>query len=298
MSWLVIVIIAYALNAVAMAIDKALLTKEVPRPAAYTFYISALGGLAIVLLPFDWQVPTVSALLFNFLAGATFTVGLFLLFSAIKQADVSRVAPFVGGINPFLIFVFAFLFLGERLGVYQVWGFFVVLLGTFLIAVELQPDKKKGLGQALVVALPAGIFFAISYTLTKYVFLHQSFISGFVWIRLGAFVAALFLLLSKSNRQAIFHTASSASGGSKFAFFTGQTSGALSAILVSYAISLASVSLVNALQGLQYVFLFAIVLVLKKHHPKLLAEDLSPRVYAQKVVSIALIVLGLFLISI
>ena len=48
MNWLIIVVLAYFFNAIAIAVNKALINKEVPNLAAYTFYISALGGLAIV----------------------------------------------------------------------------------------------------------------------------------------------------------------------------------------------------------------------------------------------------------
>src|SRR3989339_2069824 len=105
MNWLVIVVIGYALNAVAMAVDKALLRKEVPHPAAYTFYIAVLGGLAIVLLPFDFQIPSPQLLIFNILAGVFFIGGLYLLFAALKKEDASRVTPFVGGLTPFLVLI-------------------------------------------------------------------------------------------------------------------------------------------------------------------------------------------------
>jgi glucose uptake protein len=296
MNWLIVVCLAYLFNAIAISIDKALLKKEVPNPAAYTFYISALGAGSVVLLFFDFKIPTLVQFVYNFLAGATFTVGLYLMFVALQKADVSRVTPFIGGLNPFFIFILAALFLGERMTSNQLLAFFVILAGTFLISLNFKKDK--GIGRAFLIALPSAIFYAISYAITKYVFNTQTFISGFVFIRLGAFIAALFLLLSTANRRAIFSTVKTSSGGSKLAFGVGQTCGALSAILVNWAISLASVSLVNALQGLQYVFLFIIILGLKNKYPKLLDEDLSRRVYIQKVVSIGLIVLGLFLISI
>lgn len=295
MNWLVIVILAYFFNAIAIAVNKALIKKEVPNPAAYTFYISALGGLAIVLLPFDFKVPGWGEMFWNFTAGASFTVALYLMMIALKKEDASRVTPFIGGLGPFFIFILAFYFLGERLTASQIVAFFIILAGTFLISINF---KKHRIGKVFLIALPAAAFFAVSYVITKYVYINQSFLSAFVWIRVGAFLAALFLLISAKSRRAIFSNLNASSTGSKWIFGAGQTAGALSAILVNWAIALASVSLVNALQGLQYVFLFIIILLLKNKHPKLLDEDLSRKVYIQKVVSISLIVLGLILISI
>ena len=213
---------------------------------------------------------------------------------ALKKGDASRVTPFIGGISPLVIFILAFWFLDERLAISQIGAFFVILAGTFLISLNL---KGGGIRKVFLIALPAGIFFAISYVITKYVYLNQSFISAFVWIRIGAFIAALILLIPPKFRRAIFGNIKKSSSDSKIVFGLGQLAGALSAILVNVAIFLASVSLVNALQGIQYVFLFIIILLLKNKHPKLLDEDLSRKVYIQKAISIGLIVLGLFLIA-
>lgn len=295
MNWLIIVVVAYALNAIAIAIDKALLKKAVPHPAAYTFVISVLGVLALVLLPWDWQVPAQSLWFYIILTGSTFTVGLYLMFVALQRADASRVTPFIGGLNPFFIFVLAFIFLGERLSNTQVGGFFLILFGTLLISLELKRNGNSK--KAFLYALPAAALFAISYVLTKYIYLNQSFISAFVFIRLASVAAALLLLLSAANRRAIFGSVIKTNASSRSAFFIGQICGALAMVMVSWAISLASVSLVNALQGLQYVFLFGIVVVLKKSYPKLLDEDLSKKIYLQKIFSILLIVAGLFFLS-
>ena len=115
MNWLVIVTVAYFLNAISIAINKALIKKEVPSPAAYTFYISALGALAIVLLPFDFNIPSWDKMIWNFLSGAAFTAALYFMMLALKKEDASRVTPFIGGLGPFFIFILAYLFLAERL---------------------------------------------------------------------------------------------------------------------------------------------------------------------------------------
>ncbi len=298
MTWLWIVVVAYALNAIAIAIDKALLKKEVPHPAAYTFYICLLGGLAIVLLPFDAQLPqswlTAGTAL---AAGGTFTAALFFMFAALKRADASRVTPLIGGLSPLLIFALAFWFLGERLGDVGTVAFVLILLGTVVISINLSRRQSDRQGRAVLLAVLSAGFFAVSYVLSKYLYDTNSFIAGFVWIRLAALVAAGGLLLVPSWRAVIVSTATRSASGSKVAFLVGQASGALSAVLVQWSIALASVSLINALQGLQYVFLFIIVVALHRRWPKLLNEDLTPRVYAQKVAAIALIGGGLAVLS-
>ena len=80
-----------------------------------------------------------------------------------------------------------------------------------------------------------------------------------------------------------------------FLFIFGQTSGALSFILVNYTIAVsASVALVNALQGLQYIFLLIIVFSLSWRFPNLLEEKITPSVLIKKIIATALIIGGLF----
>ena len=72
--------------------------------------------------------------------------------------------------------------------------------------------------------------------------------------------------------------------------------GAISGLLISFGITLASASLVNSLFGVQYlVILFAAIFFAKKY-PHLL-EELSRKVVTQKVVGIVIISVGLYLLA-
>ena len=111
-------------------------------------------------------------------------------------------------------------------------------------------------------------------------------------------MAALAILLSARERRAIFHQPRQKGRGKTAAlFFTGQATGALGFVLVNYAISLASVSLVNAMQGVQYGFLLLMVGLLGRKFPKILSERLSGGVLAQKIIAIALISAGIGFIA-
>ncbi|MBU2575664.1 hypothetical protein KKF64_01050, partial [Patescibacteria group bacterium] len=73
--------------------------------------------------------------------------------------------------------------------------------------------------------------------------------------------------------------------------------GALGFVLVNYSISLASVSLVNAMQGAQYAFLLLMIILLAKKFPKIMSEKLTGAVLAQKIFAIILISIGIGLIA-
>lgn len=294
MSWLLIVVIAYGLNAVAIAIDKALLKRVVPQPLAYTIGITLLGGLTVVLWPIQFALPPATLLPLIMLAGGTFVAGLFCMFSGLQRGDASQVTPLIGGTSPLVVAVLAYIFLSERLSQGQWLGFLVIVAGTVLIS---WPVSRRRGGAVPRWAIPAAVLFAISYVATKALYSTSEFLPAFIWIRLAAAAVGGLLLLWPGVWPTWRRTFTRSPGSSRAVFGVGQATGAVSMVLVSWAIALTSVSLVNALQGLQYVFLFAIVLGLRSRHPKLLDENLTRRVYLQKIVAIGLIGVGLALFS-
>jgi len=66
---------------------------------------------------------------------------------------------------------------------------------------------------------------------------------------------------------------------------------------LNYAIFLGSVSIINAMQGLQYVFLFLLATFLSQKYPKLIAEKIDKKSLLQKGMALMLIVAGLFIIA-
>jgi drug/metabolite transporter, DME family len=296
--WVLIVIAAHFLNAGAFLADKFLLVKAVPKAAVYTFYIAVLGMLSLVLLPFGYTTPTWGAFLFAACAGVMFDLALLSFFSALRWLETSRVVPFVGGGQPLLIVVFAFIFLGERLSVPELIGVFVLVIGTALISFDTSdttPAERIRVRMGWIYALCATVFFAITFTMTKAVFDTQPFLSGFVWIRAGAFLFALLFLLHTQSRRAILSKQERPKGAHLGLFIAGQTAGAGGMLLLNYAIALASVTVVTALQGIQYAFLFVLAALLGKNIPQL-REHFSTTIIIRKLFAIFLIGIGLYFV--
>lgn len=295
MNWISITIFAYFLNAIAITIDKFLLSKKIPNPAVYTFFISALSMFALILIPFGFKLASPLQIGIALLAGIIFTFSLLFMFKALSQNEASRITPFMGGLQPIFILILALVFLGEVPDRQLLIAFAVIILGTVTISWKSDNTSMKSYYLAAI----ATLLFAISYTINKYVFIEQGFISGFIWTRIGAFLGALILLIPMRNRVDIITEIQKPKTNGGSIFLIGQICGALSFILVNYAISVSSsVALVNALQGLQYVFLLIIVISLAKKFPRLLEEKFSPKIMAQKIVATALIIVGLFLLFI
>lgn len=297
MNWLLISIIAYLFFAVVFIIDRILLTKSIPNPLVYAFYVGILSILVLILAPFGLILPSAWQILIALLTGLLYIAALIVFYRALQKYEASRVVPMVGSLVPIFTLVLAFVFLSERLTFWQIIAFFVLVIGGIFISFE-----KGALGYSVKgwqLVLLAAFIFGLFYVLSKYVYLHQPFISGFIWGRLGSFLGALILLALPQTRKIIFGVSGAVKQKTKISliFISSLSLAALAFFLVNYAVSLGNVSLVNALQGVQYIFLLFVVILLAKKFPQLLDEKITKGAIIQKLLAILLISLGLGILA-
>lgn len=293
--YIVIAIIAYALYAANGVIDKFLLSKAVRSPAVYAFYIGITGPLTFVLAPFGLKFLSFGDLIIAIIGGASFVWALLFLYKATKQTSISRILPIEGGLVPVFTLIFAYLILGERLASTQLIAFALLVVGAIIIS--LKEDKTGWHAKALGNAIIAAILFALSFVLTKHTFDSSNFISGLIWTRLGFFLVALSFLIPKSVRTAVFNAPKQTTTGNKYLYYGARVTGSISGFLQNYAISLGSVTIVNAMQGTQYALLLVGTIILSKYFPQILKEKITRRILMQKVLAIVLITCGLIFLT-
>lgn len=299
MSWLFIAIVSYFFNAITAITDKFLLRKSIPSVMAYSFYVGLLSILAVILVPLGVVWPGWQAVMLDMIPGIIFFWTVYFFIVAVKKYEVSRVVTMVGGFAPIFTLILSAIFLGERLGEMQILAFVFLVAGGVLISFK--KNKEEKLKRKLFVGIGASILsalvFALYYVSAKFIFSDdQPFISAFFWSRIGSFLMAVFVLAIPVWRNSILgaRKAAGAKGGSLF--IANKVLAALAFILLNKAIELGDVSLVNAIQGVQYVFLLGMALLLSKRYPKVLEESLTRAVIIQKIVAIVLISLGLALL--
>ena len=181
-----------------------------------------------------------------------------------------------------IVLALSYFFLGERLPAGWLLGFSALVLGTVLFT--LGKGKKTS-----VYSFLAAIFFAVSFFLTKIVYLETSLINGLSWTRVGAVLLPVALLFFPFFRKVLYQSDFNIKKRSFFLFISNKGLSAGAFLLLNYSISLGNLSLVSATQGVQYVFLFALTLIFSAYFPGVVNESLSPRVIFQKVVGVALI---------
>lgn len=303
MHWLAAVLIGHLFNAVAFVVDKILLTKSFQNPFVYAFFIGALSGLAIVLLPFGVEWPGWALFGLDLAGGALFIASLLAFFHALQGGEASRIVPFIGGGIPVFTLMFEILFLDQQLSSQQLVAFGVLVVGTVLIAIEIgapesvEEKKEKQGWKAWLYGLLAALLFAVSFGLTKLAYDTQPFISAFTLQRFGSVAFVVIFLLSRKNRQAIAETIPVLRTKAGLAFIGSQSMGAAGFVFINYAISLASVSIVNALQGVQYAFLLVIAVVGTVKYPQMLKESMTRASLVVKSIAVVIIGVGLYLIA-
>lgn len=297
MYWLIIAISAYLINAVNSIVDKFLLSRSVLKPVVYSFYIGVLGLFTVIFIPFvNFTVPPFNQLFISLFTGGLFILAIFTFFNALYLGETSRVLPLVGGMIPLFIFSLSFIFLEERLTTSQLFAFFLLVCGAVLISI-----KKRKIGTPsetdVFLAILASFIYACAFVSTKFVYINQPFWSGFIWMRIGSFLGALSFLVFPKIREKIFNASRTVKREMGILYLSNQGLGGLSFLLQNYAISLASVSLVSALQGTQYAFLIILIAILSVKAPVLIRGELRRGIRLKRISAIALITAGLLLLA-
>src|SRR3989344_4355393 len=296
--WLFVALFAYAILAVVGVMDKLILTKSVPKPIVFVFYSTVFVFPLFFLLPFGVNMPSVwtDHLIFA-VSGICFALGLWTMYIVYKEREISHVGPLIGAAIPFFVFLLSYIFLSERLTAINLAAVFVLIFGSLLISFE-KSSRHNGWHKGMAWGVLAGLLFAISHVTSKYAYDAYGFYNGFVWTKLWIGVFGVFLLFFPSVRSVLFKKSPDKQTGQPLLIFTNKFLGMGGAVLIQYAISLGSVSLVNALAGVQYALLVIMVAATSKFWPNVLKETYSKKEIAQEIAAVVIISLGLILLLI
>lgn len=299
MLWLIVAISAYFLFSIVALGDKYLLSGP-PNPKSYSFYVGILGIISLFLIPFvGFLVPETTQIILSLLAGGILIFALFGLYTGLENFETSKVVPAIGGLLPLFTFGLVFLFSGrkEMLSFWEILAFIFLLAGSILITFE----KGKSISsKSLKISAITAFLFAITFVLTKYVYLAQPFWSGFIWMRIGGFIAAVSFIFTKEVKREIFERKFTFQKKTGTFFLFNQGMGAGAFILQNWAIALVPLgflAFINALEGTKYVFLLIFTTFLSLKFPQILKEKISRKILLQKIIAILLIGGGLFLLT-
>lgn len=294
--WLGIAIFAQFLFAVSVLIDKhiVLRTEHIGKPIVYAFYVSLLSGFVIVLAPLGLvSLPSAVVLALSFLSAISFLAAIYFLYSALRIAFASDVAPVVGAVSAIATVVLAGFWIDGDITPYFFIPVALLIAGTALIS------HFHFTRRALLYVVVSGLGFGSTIFLNKLVFIEADFLDGVFWTRMMNVIVALFLLFIPRVRAAIFKGGTHSSQGARLLVLGNKIIAGSASVLTAFAVSLGSVSVVNSLAGLQFVFLFALTFLFSKSIPGPSQNTSHVHVgFKHTAIGVALIVLGLALLYI
>lgn len=307
--WILIAVFAHFLSAITAIIDKHIVSNKVMKPIVYAFYSGVFQILYLLAIPIlaalwpeiafrfpSWELFGLAAF-----AGALFIFTLTVFYKAIHLGEVSRVTPVVGVSVPIFTYALSLLLTGESLSYEQLVAFVLFVLGGFLMSAKFSRGKITH-AKGIVLAMLSGFLFAVYYVIMDFLFDRVGFLDVFMILQFGGFVGAVLLLLSPRNRKDIFGMKDEENDvienkTSAVLFIYDKVLAAVAAILITYAISIGNVVIINALQATQYAFTLVLAIILSRKLPTLFHEQTGQGVIAQKGIALILIAVGLFLIA-
>ena len=294
MTWFTLSLLAAFLWAITTAVDKLVLVRWQVTPALMTFISELIALIAAcgVWLTMGLSEMSYSRIGLALFAGVLKTLMVLFYYLAIAREEVSRIVT-IFYLLPLFILLTARFVLHESLQPQEYQGVILLVSGAVLITCKDKPFPQLNL--AFCFAILGVLCVTVNQIIIKYLLEATDYWTVFSYVRVGSFLAVVPLLpIVVSKVQAI----SSERKGSVLALMAvNDTIGVGALFIFTIAVSLGSVTLVNALSSVQLLFLLLIVVTVGTVNPNILREELGRTVLLSKLIAILLMICGTFAIS-
>ncbi|MEX2340785.1 MAG: hypothetical protein WD605_00485 [Candidatus Paceibacterota bacterium] len=308
MSWIFLAAGAQLINAVVAMVDKYLVTdeKRIPRPFVYAFYTSLVTAFWLVIYPLGYipglsglgipsfsniKMPTLEVMALAFFSAYTFFIAIVSLYGTLKRADTSDVMPVVGAVSAIVTFGLSYLFLSAQHSPNFIWGVLLLATGTFMVS-HLRFNTNIALA-----AFHSGLFFALHYISMKGMFIATNFDDAFFWSRIALVLFALSWLLVPNYLELIKSQNKVTSKNTGLLIFGTKLLAGVAAFMILKATDLGDVAVVQALDGLKFVFILLIGVLVGRWLPASAGEsDRSLLTLARKFIYVTVICVGFILL--
>ncbi len=284
-----IAFLGYTLLAAVAILDKLILSKSVKNAAAYAFYSTIFFLVLFIFVPFTPLLAKNYDYAVSIISGLAFGLGLWTMFRALRLGETSHISPFLGGMVALATYGLSYLFLGETLSSHQQWGVVFLIVACWLFSFE-KTRKSAGFHRGFLWAILSGVLFAIAHVSSKYIYDLYPFLTGLIWTKATAGIVGLLVLLMPSVRKALKQK--DKPSGTATLIITDKILGITGVILIQYSIAIGSVTIVNAMAGIQFALIFAFAYLLTKIVPKFFTEYSTKKELIVQLVAVLLVVIG------
>lgn len=299
MDWIIFTLLAYFTWAVTSIIDKFIISKKhVENPLIYSIVNGVTGLLILILIPiYGFKIPSLTIILIALLAGIFYIWLVVPFYKACQYEEVSRI-QILWQIMPIFTLIIATIFLNEILSLNDYIGFSLLILGGIIVSLK----KVKGifkLNIAFYLILFATFIAAIHAVLSKYVFTNADLLSGFVFIRVGAFLMSMTFLISNKHRKILLETFSKMKIKIKSIIGIKAITDLSALFIFSYVLITGPVSLVSVIgNATKPIFVLILASFITIRFPQIIKEDLTIDSIFNKVIALILVLAGLYFVYI
>lgn len=303
MDWILLSLLPPALWSFTNHFDKYLISKYIKGGGvgALMVFSSIIG---ILLLPFIYFIQP--SVITNFkpeyliisISGIFYLLATLPYFYALTRDDASIAVPLFQMV-PVFSFVLGFIFLGETLTIKQFIGGLVVLIGAIFISVNFSSNKKPRIKKDVFLLMALSSFlFALNFIVFKYFAVQSDFLTTSFWEYIGFGLFALFILIFiKSYRREFLSILKENRATVLTLNGINEIVNIMAKIAFNFASLLVPVTLVWIVNGTQPFFVFIYGVLITVFFPKIAKEDISRKMIMQKLIAIAIMFVGGFIIN-
>lgn len=296
-SWIYFALFAQLIWAFCSLIDKFVISKGyIKSPFVYIVLNGAMNVFLIFLLPFfNFEPLKFADFLVALLGGVSLSIAVAVYYKAVQFDEISRI-KIIFQMEPILILLLAFLFLGEILTKSHMIGFLFLLAAGMIVAYK-RGRKSFHIGGAFYYILVSMAFGAVGYVSAKHIFNVTGFWSGFLWLRLTS-STALAVLLAPSVRKQFAETFRNMKTGIKKLLGFKMAVDFSAFVFASYALSKGQASLVGVLEtAAAPLFVFILTLFTSFYFPGIIREKIDKKTIITKISAILLAIIGILFVN-
>ena len=295
MSWIYFVILATFMWSIANIMDKYLIDKRIKSPVILFIFLRIVSIIPIIILIaiLNIGVPNLYFLPLIFVSAVLMTFGILVYYKIVEIEEISVSIPMFQFIPIFTLFI-AFFTLGERLTSLDYLGFLVLIFGGFVISIR----KVSGLfriGRVLWFVILASLLFSTSYVIAKFVLNYVDYWETIIWIWIFLVFTTMPILFSGKIRGSFKYYYGKIDKRDWSILFTNIIFSIIASASYYFAVNIGPISLVQASENIQMIFVFVFVLLFTRFYPHIIRERFDSRAFIQKILGMILIITGILL---
>jgi len=253
-----------------------------------------LTPLWLILSSFDISINFIS-LISVLIASFVYIIATIFYYKAIEKNDASIVGVMFQMI-PVFSYILALIIFQENLTIRQIIGSILIILSAIIISFDFNEKNNGKKFKALILMTLSSLFYAGYFILFDIAIRNSSYYSCAFWYQIGFLIIGVILLCIKSFR--IPFIKSIKKNGKRYLALntTNEVINLIANLLVNFANLTIPIALVNVLNGFQGAFVFILGILGTIFFPKYIKEDLNKKIIIQKLVCIALGIIGLIIL--